>query len=429
LTTLLGVTLAVLLVGAAASLVLALRRGEEALGLTLLFALGAARQIARLASGGLGELALDANSAGEVALLGAGLAGLVALYALNRTARERDRAEDLHWDSMEAVRVLSELAARAGIDFEEKLRALLEIGAARFDLEVGLLCRLRGDATRMIAFRAPRNSELTSEAALEALATPLRDTASATRPLAIGRGEASAGAAPSLQTYLGAAIRAGGEVRGVLAFASPRRRREPITATDKDLLGLMAQWIGTQLERPEARVQAPRPTAASRSEARRRAVRSRLERRLRRLADPQLQVCIDPDLWRARAGDVSLETLACALVRGARRLSPDGQLRLETGTSHVGPRDASDASHCITLCVTIRDEAVDAETLKRAFERDPGEPSPDRPDAPPSLSGLQRLLQREGGDLSLAVEPGRAATLTAYVSPASQQQIAGQSSR
>ena len=425
--TLLGVTLAVLLLGAAASLVLALRRGEEALGLTLLFALGAARQIARLASGGLGELSLDANSAGEVALLGAGLAGLVALYALDRTARERDRAEDLHWDSMEAVRVLSELASRAGIDFDEKLRALLEIGAARFDLEVGLLCRVRGDATRMIAFRAPRNSELTSEAALEALATPLRNTASATRPLAIGRGET--GAAPSLQSYLGAAIRTGGEVRGVLAFASPRRRREPITATDKDLLGLMAQWLGTQLERPEPRVQAPRPTAARRGEARRDAVRRRLERRLRRLADPQLRVSVDPDLWRARAGDVSLETLACALVRGARRLSPDGQLALQTGTSDGGLPDASDASHCITLCVTVRDEAVDAETLTRAFERDPGEPSPERPDAPPSLAGLQRLLQREGGDLSLAVETGRGATLTAYVSPTSGQQIASQSSR
>jgi hypothetical protein len=433
LTTLLGVTLAALLVGAAVSLALALRRGEEALGFTVLFALGAARQISRLASGGLEELALDTNTAGEMALLGASLAGLVSLYALDRTARERDRAEDLHWDSMEAVRVLSELAARAGIDFDEKLRALLEIGAARFDLEVGLLCRLRGDAAQVIAFRAPRDSDLTSEAILEALEAPLRNTASATRPLAISRDEG--GAAPTLQAYFGTAIRTGGEVHGVLAFAGPRRRRgrEPITATDKDLLGLMAQWLGTEFERRDQRVRTRRPTAASRSEGRLDAVRRRLERRLRRLADPQLQVSIDPDLWQARSGDVSFETLSCTLVRGARGLSPDGQLTLETGTSDGGMPDAPATSRCITLCVTIRDAALDAEALTRAFARDPDEPAPDRPDAAPSLSGLQRLLQREGGDLSLAVEPGRGATLTAYLSPASPrtrtQRVASESSR
>jgi hypothetical protein len=433
LTTLLGVTLAALLVGAAVSIALALRRGEEALGFAVLFALGAARQISRLASGELGELALDTNTVGEMALLGASLAGLVSLYALDRTARERDRAEDLHWDSMEAVRVLSELAGRAGIDFDEKLRSLLEIGAARFDLEVGVLCRVRDDSARVIAFRAPRNSDLTSETVLEALEAPLRNTVSATRPLALSLVEESA--APKLHAYFGTAIRTGSEVHGVLAFASPhrRRRREPITATDKDLLGLMAQWLGTELERREQRVQTRRPGAAGRGEGRRDAVRRRLERRLRRLADPHLQVSIDPDLWRARSGDVSFETLSCALVRGARGLSPDGQLTLETGTSDGGQPDAPATSRCLTLGVTIRDAALDAEALTRAFACDPDEPAPARPDAAPSLSSLQRLLQREGGDLSLAVEPGHGATLTAYVSLASPRtrtrRVANQSSR
>jgi GAF domain-containing protein len=435
LTTLLGVTLAALLLGAAASLVLALRRGEEALGLTVLFSLGAARQMARLASGGFGELAFDAESAGEVALLGMSLSGLAALYALDRTARERDRAEDLHWDSMEAVRVLSELAGRAGIDFDEKLRALLEIGSARFDLEVGLLCRVGEDAPRAIAFRAPQKSDLTAEAVLEALETPLRNTVTSSRPLALGHDDGDTRAAPTLQAYFGTAIRTGGEVQGVLAFASRSRRRpsEPITATDKDLLGLMAQWLGTELERREQRVRTRRPTSAGRGERRRDAVRKRLERRLRRLADPQLQVSVDPDLWRARAGDVSFETLSCSLVRGARGLSPDGQLSLETGTSNGGLPDAPATSRCITLCVTIRDDALDAEALTRAFAHDPDEPSQDRPDAAPSLYGLQRLLKREGGDLSLAVEPGRGATLTAYVSDALQEtptrSVASQSSR
>jgi len=436
LVTLLGITLAVLLVGAAASLLLALRRGEEALGFTVLFALGATRQIARLASGELGDLAFDMGTAGEVALLGASLASIVALYSLARTTRERDRAEDLHWDSMEAVRVLSELTARTGIEFDEKLRALLEIGAARFDLDVGLLCRAREDELRVIAFRTPRGSDLTSEAALEALEAPLQNTLSATRPLAISRDEGGGAETTTLQAYFGTAIRSGGEVRGVLAFASPhqRRRREPITATDKDLLGLMAQWLGTELDRGEQRVRTRRPPTAGRGDGRRDAVRKRLERRLRRMADPELQVSVDPDLWRARSGDVSFETLSCALVRGARALSPGGRLGLETGKSDAGLPDAPAASRCITICVTIRDEALDAEALTRAFASSPDEPDSDRPDATPSLSSLQRLLQRDGGDLSLAVEPGRGATLTAYVSPTSPetsqtQRAAGQSSR
>ena len=121
------------------------------------------------------------------------------------------------------------------------------------------------------------------------------------------------------------------------------------------------------------------------------------------------------------------------LVRRARGLSPDGQLTLETGTSDGGRPDAPAPSRCLTLGVTIRDEALDADALTRAFARDPGEAARDGPDAAPTLSGLQRLLRREGGDLSLSVEPGRGATLTAYVSdappPAPAQRAGSQPSR
>jgi hypothetical protein len=72
------------------------------------------------------DLATGAAAAG----LATSALGLLAVLALGRTLRDLDRAETLHWESMEGVRGLTDLAARRDVDLEERLPVLLEMGGA-----------------------------------------------------------------------------------------------------------------------------------------------------------------------------------------------------------------------------------------------------------------------------------------------------------
>ena len=87
--------------------------------------------------------------------------------------------------------------------------------------------------------------------------TKCRNTLEAERPVAIARAadahwvDHPARAAFRFEAYLAATIQVGEEPFGTLVFASLDPRRERFTATHKDLIVLMAQWIGSELERED----------------------------------------------------------------------------------------------------------------------------------------------------------------------------------
>ena len=103
-------------------------------------------------------------------------------------------------------------------------------------------------------------------------------------------------------------------------------------------------------------------------------------------------------------------------MRAAASLEPTGCIQIETRRLEDADAGAGQAAHAgyITLRVSVTGEAVDAEALERIFE-EPKDPE-QLVDALP-LVRVERLLQRDGGDLSVSVEPGRCAVLTAYLQP------------
>ena len=64
------------------------------------------------------------------------------------------------------------------------------------------------------------------------------------------------------------------------------------------------------------------------------------------------------------------------------------------------------------LQVSVKDETIDADGFERIFSDDG---AADLPQGALPLARLERLLRRDGGDLSVAVEPGRGAVLCAYL--------------
>jgi hypothetical protein len=388
-------------------------------GLTLAaaFSLFALHQAAGLLSGTRWPLPADPELLAQCALLGGVAMSVLGLYSLRRTTRERDAAEDLHWDSMEVIRGVNEAAARPGASFEDKLARVLELGCARFELDSAVACRVASGAPELLAWRAPETGTR-GDALAQALAVRLAQAAEGPRAFEIR--DTDAGTPESLARFLGAPARLADGSVCVVAFAGAGAQR--FTATDKDLCQLLAQWLRAELElraaqaapRVAAAPSAPRSEAATARHDLNRAV-LRSETRLRTLvaADATLELALATELVALRPQHVPLETLVESLVVAAHALAPSGALRVET-SDVGGARGAGAGAAYATLAVRVRGTSIDADALARVFAAMPvhtGEAS----GAALPLADVEGLLRRAGGDLSVDVEPGRGAVLTAFL--------------
>jgi GAF domain-containing protein len=57
-----------------------------------------------------------------------------------------------------------------------------------------------------------------------------------------------------IEAYMGIPVTVAGEVYGTLCFFSPTPVTEPFRAVDRELMKLMAQWVGSELERQQTDV-------------------------------------------------------------------------------------------------------------------------------------------------------------------------------
>ena len=427
-----------LLVGLIASLVLLLRSGEMRAGLlSAVLALLVVHLALTLWQEPARPIDFDLATAADGAYLLSGLLCLLVVAALWRTLGERDRIESLHWDAMEGVRELGELGGSRSADFDANLGRLLEIGFACFGVEVGVVSRVGGKRYEVIAIRAPATFPVAKGSVFPLEETCCAGVLGAARPVVLG----GSGAPPPpnafhFQAYLGTAIPLADGVYGTLCFASLGPRKAAFTATDKDLLRVMAQWLGTEIERRErtqtrARRSA-RPGGPERiGPARRRGIAAarsvdlndvlgRVRRQLELAAGPRIEVDLRaaPDLRAAQDHRLPLDAIVLSLVRNAVDAMPEGgKLTLETANLEVGAGEpgvvpALVPNRYVTLTVRDTGSALDAGALARVFE--PSAPGADADGRLP-LATVYRLLQRCGGDLSVSVEPGRGTDFTLFL--------------
>ncbi|MEE8508698.1 MAG: GAF domain-containing protein, partial [Myxococcota bacterium] len=339
-------SVALALVAVGWSAVLLVRSGEIRIGLlTALFAMLALGQAVALRAEWGNPLALDPTSAAAVAGLLACALGLLVLGATADIGAERDRVEALHWDSMEAVRALGALAADAKRSPDETLPGLLEIGCNYLGLEVGFVSRVQGGHSEIVAIRADDDYPLSVGGVFPLEETFCHRVVTSNRPTAISRLRESnwadhpARSIFGFEAFLGAAIPVGDDVYGTLGFGSAVSRVERFTATEKDMLDLMARWVASAIAPGRSpRVAAtPPPRRSSPNGNRRRRpslalgidanlIVRRIESKLRRMAgsDVQLDLELAPDLEPARAPGVPLERVVRSLVANALQAMPHG---------------------------------------------------------------------------------------------------------
>ena len=170
------------------------------------------------------------------------------------TLLDRTRAKTTLQARQEYQRELYEITASADGSFEEKTERLLELGCERFDLDIGFISQVDGDAFEIV--HAVGSHEHIQPGATDRLSeTYCRQVLDSAGPLGVQdaltegwEGDPAYGTY-GLDSFVGTTLSVGGEPFGTLCFASQSAREEPFTDAEYTFLELMGQWMSYELDR------------------------------------------------------------------------------------------------------------------------------------------------------------------------------------
>ncbi|NET46139.1 response regulator [Okeania sp. SIO2B3] len=177
-----------------------------------------------------------------------------------RDISERKQIEKEIREGEVAIRSLYKVASAPKLNFDQRIQGLLAMGRRRFELEIGTLGYVKGDRYKAIAVQKPKHIDFPvnvgdefdldktfcgtvfrSEKLICFEATQESEWYS--HPACVDFG---------LEAYIGTHVEVRRVPYGVLAFASFNQRTTPFKDSDRQLLKLMAQWVGNELERQQA---------------------------------------------------------------------------------------------------------------------------------------------------------------------------------
>ena len=159
--------------------------------------------------------------------------------------------------SEERLHALYNTTSQQGLSFEEKTEAMLAMGSLQFGLEVGVLACVTGEHYEVIQALSPNDAirvgtafPLCETYCAEALA--LADAVSFEQAGATERCNTIPYRQSGLESYIGAPIRVNAAVWGMLCFAGRQPYPRLFTSGDREMVRLMAQWIGGEIARRQA---------------------------------------------------------------------------------------------------------------------------------------------------------------------------------
>ncbi|MEQ8383273.1 MAG: response regulator [Coleofasciculus sp. A1-SPW-01] len=160
------------------------------------------------------------------------------------------------------IRALYEVTTQQNSDFEQKLQNLLTMGRRQFNLDVGILSHIENIDTEngryeIIAAQMPNNLSFKG-VTLDLKQTYCGEIVHAKKPLCILSASTSQWhnhpgfKVFQVEAYIGVPVIVSGQLYGTLCFVSLTPRQTPFKDIEIELLRLMAQWIGGEIERQQA---------------------------------------------------------------------------------------------------------------------------------------------------------------------------------
>jgi len=184
-----------------------------------------------------------------------------------KAERERKRAEEDLRVHAGLLHVFHKITSAQGLAFEEKLIRLLRLSCERFKLPIGMLSRIDGEYHEVLVsipgngafapgrrYRPPDIYWGTCEQTADQVGSEeASDRDSAARP---------ADPDSRLGAYIGVQVMVDGDIFGALCFRSIEPRSTPFSSTDREVLKLMAQWVGSELQRTKSEAHMRRLSSA-----------------------------------------------------------------------------------------------------------------------------------------------------------------------
>ena len=176
--------------------------------------------------------------------------------ALEQDITARRRAEEALRRSDKTLRALHDITVSTA-DFDFKVTELLNLGCRHFNLEIGALVQVEGQSCTVLEVNLPTDAYRKGDR------LSVEDTFCA---MVLGSGEPIT--VPDIEmskykshpvfrelgqhAYLGVPVLVDKQPYGTLNFSSAEARTEPFPQVDIDILLLLAQWIGGEIERIHA---------------------------------------------------------------------------------------------------------------------------------------------------------------------------------
>ncbi|MGD1903491.1 MAG: PAS domain S-box protein [Geitlerinemataceae cyanobacterium] len=178
-----------------------------------------------------------------------------------RDISERKQVERELLSGEAALRTLYEVASSPSLSLQERLDDLLAMGRHHFQLDIGAIVHVEGKRPIFIAHQC-RETDLTAELgqSFQLEETYCGQTYARRDVLAFASAQErhalfddTLPQTDTVAAFIGAPIVTNGHRYGVLHFASVEARERPIRERERQLVRLMAQWIGNEIERQQAR--------------------------------------------------------------------------------------------------------------------------------------------------------------------------------
>ncbi|MGB7712343.1 MAG: response regulator [Microcoleus sp.] len=182
------------------------------------------------------------------------------IIGISRDISLRKQTEQELRESEAAIKALYQVTSAPGTDplnrfstFDLRLQELLAMGCQQFGLEVGILSAIEGDNYQIIAVECPDGSIVKGQI-YDLEKTFCVATATIKEPLHFesirfsGFSFNNLDEAFNIEAYMGIPVTVAGKVYGTLCFWSSTPLCEPFRVVDRELVKLMAQWVGSELE-------------------------------------------------------------------------------------------------------------------------------------------------------------------------------------
>ena len=178
------------------------------------------------------------------------------LFIVCEDITDQKKFEEALHASKEAMRELYDVTSSPSATFESRIRGLLDLGCRQFGLSMGLLTRHHKD-TLIVHYAHPSDGFIEEGSLVPSCDSFCQQALESPEPVMIKHASASEWkqhpgfTTLGLQSYLGMRVLVGKEIFGTLCFLSMEPHQGPFSATDKDFLMLMAQWVGNELTRQQ----------------------------------------------------------------------------------------------------------------------------------------------------------------------------------